>query len=139
MKYKIERAIAGDGDNGWVRSDTYPDTYTGEDAGRILKSSSLNYRMVAFPKPTPEPTPKPTRGMLRGILKPSKPYRRHAAITPLELRGAIAMLESAAKYTYNRVPCKDDAEREQYTATCVILWDARIAVQRALEALERGE
>jgi hypothetical protein len=60
------------------------------------------------------------------------PYRRHAAITPLELRGAIAMLTSARKHVLDiRVGDGFDA----YS----ILYDARLQCVRALEELERGE
>lgn len=54
-----------------------------------------------------------------------KPYRRHAAITPLELRGAIAILSKAMRFAV-AIP-----EYDTYS----ILYDARLQVIRELEAL----
>jgi len=60
-----------------------------------------------------------------------KPYRRHAAITPLELRGAIAMLRSAQKHIV-----QDYAENvnENFDAW-EILGHARLECVRHLETL----
>jgi hypothetical protein len=55
----------------------------------------------------------------------SVPYRRHAAVSQLELRGAMAMLESAMK----RVAGLPEFD------TYSILYDARLAVRRQLEKL----
>jgi hypothetical protein len=109
MVYIIQRSIAGDGEK-WVRSDSFPLVYTSEDAMKIVEDfPTLNYRTIPA-------TRKP------------KPYRRHAAITPLELRGAIAMLESASSHILTR---GDTDTFEAWT----ILIGARMVVTRQLETL----
>ena len=62
-----------------------------------------------------------------------RPYRRHAAVTPLELRGAKAILSSALKHIVSGV-------NNSYTgmnsfAAYSILWDARLKIVRELEKL----
>jgi hypothetical protein len=65
-----------------------------------------------------------------------RPYRRHAAVTPLELRGAKAILESARDHIVNQAraskcgPC--DAN---YFEPFTILYIARLRVIRELEKM----
>jgi hypothetical protein len=60
-----------------------------------------------------------------------KPYRRHAAVTPLELRGAHRMLTSARKYLFDgkMTACVGTFAAYQ------VLTDALMNVTRALETL----
>src|ERR1017187_4553244 len=113
MKYKIERALLGGNYGVYVPSDSYPNTYTLERAKDILAlcvTYGLSYRMVAVTTPTP------------------KPYRRHAAVTPLELRGAYAMLESAILYlTYGT-----NNAAASYRDACTVLAQAKRAVRSQL-------
>lgn len=110
----IERSIANVGKT-WVQSNSFPGKYTMDFAQGILdRVPEMSYRIVPVRQPTP------------------KPYRRHAAVTPLELRGAKAMLESTREYicreyTYNEVGGPGGAWE--------ILMDAYHKVCRQLEAL----
>ena len=76
------------------------------------------------------------RRHLRNPRVPEKVYRRHAAVTPLELRGAIQILERAMDHMV-RMACADklactDAD---YYNPFMILMDAKLACKRALEVL----
>ena len=112
--YMIERSIAGDGQR-WVRSDSFPDAYSMGAAQRLLdKYPRMLYRIAGIPR---------------------KAYRRHAAKTPLELRGALAMLQRACKQLLagdREFGLREiDAAFEAYK----ILSDAMLRVTRELEAL----
>jgi hypothetical protein len=113
MKYKIERAIANCPSDGWVPSDTFSLEYTDDEARHIVQEETfLRYRTVPVQ---------------------SKPYRRHAAVTPLELRGAISMLRAAQKHIV--VLCCNGVPGEpQYTAWG-ILQEAKLACARHLDTL----
>src|ERR1017187_10562192 len=105
MKYKIQRSIGGDGIK-WVDSDSFPGYYTEDVAQAILDEYPImTYRITPVT---------------------IKPYRRHAAITQLELRGAEAMLTSAAKSRANVAYglAYDTDSFEAYS----ILIDARLEV-----------
>ena len=107
MKFIIERKrrIAGH----WIQSVSFPGKYTMDEAqGLIDRYPYMNYRITPVPK---------------------TPYRRHAAITPLELRGAKAMLGSTRRYM-----CKQYTWDESKDAW-EILMDAFVAVTRQLESL----
>jgi len=111
MAYIIQRSIAGDGQT-WVRSDSFPRVYTfGEAQDIVTTYPKMTYRV------------KYTSGVVltpATLTRKPKPYRRHAAVTPLELRGAISMLDSALKMD----PSYD---------TWAILKQARLNVLRELE------
>jgi hypothetical protein len=118
MNYIIETYLS---DIGWERSWAFPNVYTkagvqdllADNANKFVKSHQ--WRIVPL-------TP--------------KPYRRHAAVTPLELRGAKQMLTNAIEHIVRNAraskcgPC--DAN---YFAPYCILSDARVAVMRHLETL----
>jgi hypothetical protein len=96
----------------WVRSQAWPGHYTEEEAtdivvrGKDEAGDPHAYRM--------------------GTVTPvSHKYRRHAAVTPLEIRGAVALLESAN----NRLSYPFDI------ATSDILREAKLACKKDLEAL----
>jgi hypothetical protein len=115
MNYIIEYSIAGG--SKWVQSDAYPDVYPEAVAQGILDGSiPMYYRMT----PVPEPI--------------KKPYRRHAAVTPLELRGAREMLKSAGDYIARQQAC-NCLNLSTSLKVFGILYDARLAVTRQLEAL----
>jgi hypothetical protein len=104
MKYIIERSIAGDGIT-WVKSDSFPLLYTQDVAESILDEyPQMDYRISPVT---------------------IKPYRRHAAVSQLELRGAIGMLSRAMQYSMT-VPEFD---------TWAIFADAKLAVTRQMETL----
>ena len=110
MKYMIQCNTANEGKT-WERSTLYTLDYAYPDAARLvarLACVGLKYRI----KPIPT----------------HKPYRRRAAITPLELRGAISMLESASKHVLTR---EDNDTFEAWT----ILIGARMVVTRELESV----
>lgn len=110
-KYIIE----GPSDGKWVRSGFYPAEYTLAEAEDIVNGNEWGIKSYRYLCVSGTPT------TLR------KPYRRHAAVTPLELRGAIAMLKSACRYL---------AARSEFDA-----WEVPYGAQhlclRHLEALER--
>jgi hypothetical protein len=67
----IELQVRRDGKDVWERSWSFPDRYTMDEAQRILdrdNGGGLSFRITPWVR---------------------KPYRRHAAVTPLELRGAL--------------------------------------------------
>jgi hypothetical protein len=101
MKYIIECRLYG---GKWCRSGRYPLTYEQDVAESILDDESIGggeYRMVPVPKPY-----------------------RHSAVTPLELRGALAMLKSARLFVGLYEP-----------AASMILANAVAQVRAELEAL----
>lgn len=103
----IERSIANAGKT-WVQSKSFPGKYTMDFAQDVLDIvPGMSYRIVPA----------------------SKPYRRHAAVTPLELRGAKAMLESTREYICRMYTY------EECGGTWEILMDAYHKVCRRLEAL----
>jgi hypothetical protein len=114
--YKIELLCTN---NRWERSWYFAKEYTLAEAIAILLRPCCNmdyqFRMVN--------------------LNP-KPYRRHAAITPLELRGAIAMLESSIEHIVHnakvdKLACTD----ADYYNPFMILMNAKLACKRHLETL----
>lgn len=63
-------------------------------------------------------------------------YRRHAAASYLELRGAKALLDSVLKYLPRTAVARGgSAPYESYTAAFGIVMQAKLAVTRQLEAL----
>ena len=101
-------------DRGWEPAWAYPKRYTLGEADAILNDLASNkYNTYQYRK-----------------VGASKPYRRHAAVTPLELRGAIAMLGSASKHILTTTGGFSPWE---------ILYTARMHCGRALAELERGE
>ncbi len=123
MKYKIELWCGDDLHGRWSRSWSYPSEYTKAEAKERINdpiNDHYKWRIVS----------------LVGVRVPEKVYRRHAAVTPLELRGAIQMLERAMDHMV-RMACADklactDAD---YYNPFMILMDAKLACKRALEAL----
>ena len=107
-------------DRGWEPAWAYPKRYTLGEADAILNDLASNkYKTYQYRK-----------------VGASKPYRRHAAVTPLELRGAIAMLRSACKYIADNV---DKHVSLSGYAEWAVMYNARLECERALESLERGE
>jgi hypothetical protein len=102
----------------WEKSWEYPHQYTRKEAEALINSryssrhskSTLVFRIVDTANTAP------------------KRYRRHAAVTPLELRGAYAMLVHAQKHLI------DDRGEGAYDAW-VILTNAKDDIVRQLEAL----
>ena len=83
--YMVELYLPGT--KRWARSWSFGDNYTKEEAQKIeAEKSSTFWRFRATPLPGIAPT------------VARKPYRRHAAVTQLELKGASAMLKSAMNY-----------------------------------------
>jgi hypothetical protein len=108
-KYKIELHMGG---TRWERSWSFPVEYTLSEAKAFIaqeSSTMFHYRIVPL----------------------HKPYRRHAAITPLELRGAINMLENARHHVVESVGVGTQAGFDAF----VILVYARLDCVRALETL----
>jgi|ERR1700677_3472374 len=93
-------------DKVWEKSWAYPSKYTYTEAEALINGTLGGWRIVNTPK---------------------RPYRRPAA-TPLELRGAYAMLESARKYVING---RGAGAYDPW----VILTGASDDIKRALEAL----
>src|SRR5258708_14211079 len=92
----------------WNRSWAFPDMYTMDEAQGLIDS---------------------TPGFAFRITPLRKSYRRHTAVSQLELRGAKTMLESTREYMcreYTYEECKDAWQ---------ILYDARLTVIRQLETL----
>jgi hypothetical protein len=111
MKYIIERSVGGEGIK-WVKSDSYPGAYSQSAAEAILDDCpQMNYRIT-----------------------PVEPYRRHAAASYLELRGATAMLHRAHDYIAKQVG-DSSIDVSLMLKTFSILWDARLAVTRQMETL----
>ena len=112
MMYRIQRSIANDRKT-WVQSDSYPGTYSWYDAEEIrvrtYQKTDMRYRMVPVMSVVP------------------KPYRRHAAVTALELRGAVAMLDDARYYIIR-------VGEDNQTAWKILL-HARVEVWAQLEKL----
>ena len=101
----------------WVRSQAWPGHYTEEEAtdivvrGKDEAGDPHAYRM--------------------GTVTPvSHKYRRHAAVTPLEIRGAVALLQSIR----NRL-CGSGSGSGSSFETRKILRDAFYACKKELEAL----
>jgi hypothetical protein len=90
----------------WERSWTFSGEYTLNEAKRLIAQDG--YERFKF-----------------RIVPARKQYRRHAAVSQLELRGAKAMLRSALKYLVT----------DRSTATWTILMDALDAVTCQLETL----
>jgi hypothetical protein len=112
MKYIIERAIANNPRGPWERSSSYNGVYSEAEAQNILDDNFLVYRTVrVIPK-----------------------YRRHAAVTPLELRGAMSMLTSAMRHLVKAQNIAIQCRIEGYSR----LYDARNEVMRQLEAMEKN-
>src|ERR1035441_858047 len=105
MKYKIELKLH----SGWAHSWALNQAYTkAEAAALVAKHSNPMYVFRVVPL--------------------VKPYRRHAAVTPLELRGAYAMLESAISYlTYGT-----NNAAASYRDACTVLVQAKRAVRSQL-------
>ena len=121
MKYIIELGCpryGTDHNTHWERSWAYPDEYTRDEAKELINDPCNKYYKWRIVSLTP------------------KPYRRHAAVTPLELRGAKQMLTNAIKHIVqsarasNCEPCNAN-----YFAPYRILSDALVAVMRHLETL----
>ena len=123
MKYKIELWCGDDLNGRWDRSWAYPEEYTKAEAKALINGpydARYKWRIVS----------------MNGIVLVPKVYRRHAAVTPLELRGAIQILERAMDHMV-RMACADklactDAD---YYNPFMILMDAKLACKRALEVL----
>lgn len=194
MKYKIERSVANAGDT-WVRSSSYPGTYTLQQAKEIReyarRDTFMKYRVVPvqakryivviegphgwcrsglfrgeytleqaqsivadneygitsyrYTEVVPGRVPVvPVVPVVHAVpqeqepvpVKPFKPYRRHAAVTPLELRGAITMLESARKHVSYATMNTRAALNTMFDAYST-LTTARMQCVRELEALEQ--
>jgi hypothetical protein len=119
MKYIIEQGLS----TGWMRSWAFPDTYTQAVAESILDDNPhLDYRITSVPELVKKSVKKSVK----------KPYRRHAAVTPLELRGAKAMLTSAMAYLGSR---RSRNDFPFYYYPWIFLYDARLAVTRQLEQM----
>jgi hypothetical protein len=115
MKYIIELQMA---DGGWERSWPFAKVYTMDEAQGLLDnepSKMFNYRITPLVEPA------------------RKSYRRHASITQLELRGAIAMLDSANKRIVTR-HCAVGGYQDHRDAVSIVI-DAKLAVTRQLETL----
>src|ERR1039458_3014262 len=79
--YMVELYLPGT--KRWARSWSFGDNYTKEEAQKIeAEKSSTFFRFRATPLPGIAPT------------VARKPYRRHAAVTLLEWKGALATLNS---------------------------------------------
>ena len=128
MKYKIELWCGDDLNGRWDRSWSYPEEYTKAEAKALINEALIygpydaryKWRIVS----------------MNGIVRVPKVYRRHAAVTPLELRGAIQMLERAMDHMVqltwaDKLACID----ADYYNPFMILMDAKLACKRALEAL----
>ena len=124
MKYKIELWCGDDLNGRWDRSWAYPEEYTKAEAKALINGpydARYKWRIVS----------------MNGIVRvPEKVYRRHAAVTPLELRGAIQMLERAmdhmVRLTWADILACTDAD---YYNPFMILMDAKLDCKRTLEAL----
>jgi hypothetical protein len=111
MRYKIELKINTVNGVIWSRSWSYPHTYTKDEARALIACVPQHeFRIVTVR---------------------SKPYRRHAAVTPLELRGAHRMLSSARNHVCDSVSIGS----QEGFAAFQILSDALLRVTRALESL----
>jgi hypothetical protein len=110
------------GDKQWERSWSYPLLYTKAEAQDILANHNARFTWRIVPE--------------GGMPVKRKKYRRHAAVTPLELRGAKAMLESALGHVVQQAraskygPCDVN-----YPNPFMILTDAKLAVIRQLEKM----
>jgi hypothetical protein len=126
MKYIVE-LLCGDFKSRWVRSYKYPLKYTYTEAHNIIWTpTALTYRL--------RPADEKVRALPVKMVKPVKPYRRHAAVTQLELRGAISMLQNAQDHVVRATQFRySDFESAHHPR--MILVDARLASERALEAL----
>ena len=121
MKYKIELWCANER---WERSVSYNGQYAYSEAAQIVAeplNAKYTWRIVPV---------NATTIWRDGVESVRKPYRRHASVTQLELRGAEAMLTSAIKHTTDKGPCYPQA----FEAYCILI-DARLLVRRQLEAL----
>ena len=107
MKYIIEMLVPG---GEYERSWSFPEEYGFHEA-KVLISDKCVGNYVFRVKPVSVPK--------------VKKYRRHAAVTQLELRGAIVMLTNAL--THAAVTCDFNAWK--------ILYDAKLAVTRQLEKI----
>jgi hypothetical protein len=107
MKYIIEIQL---GKDRWERSWSFGGVYMMDEAQGLLDNSLSDTSLYNY-RITP-------------LVTPRKPYRRHASITQLELRGAKAMLNSAMKHLI-----------APSTATWTLLIDAYLAVTRQLEKM----
>ena len=97
-----------------MRSDSFPEAYTMDAAQGLLdKYPQMLYRIAEIPR---------------------KAYRRHAAVTPLELRGAKAMLESALKHNVHIVRMDFEGSKSAYDAWSILM-AAKLECVRALEAM----
>jgi hypothetical protein len=117
-KYIIEFSLS----NGtWVRSWGFGGVYTMDEAQSLLDNAGSDDAGI-FYRITP-------------LIKPRKPYRRHAAVTQLELRGAIAMLSSACKYLTRTINSSRSPIGMEAYQEFTILYHAKLAVTRQLETL----
>jgi hypothetical protein len=113
MKYKIELLCgAGTSNEHWERSWCYPKEYTRAEATAIF-AEKFNQQYQWRMRPLT--------------------YRRHAAITPLELRGAIQMLTNARQHLVSDVNSSDEG-LAAFVAFQVIT-HARMECVRALETM----
>ena len=121
MKYKIELWCGDDLNGRWDRSWAYPEEYTKAEAKALINGpydARYKWRIVS----------------MNGIVLVPKVYRRHAAVTPLELRGAIQILERAMDHMV-RMARADKLACTDADNPFMILMDAKLACKRALEVL----
>ena len=123
--YMIELNLFNDR---WERAWSWPGDYTMEEAQGLIASEHEGrhkYRISLIPEKEAEAEIAKELSHTGKSLLPKKPYRRHSAVTPLELKGASAMLKSAMKYLITM----DNYGAWEY------LYHANIAVLCELEAL----
>ena len=117
MRYKLELWCAG---VRWEQSLSYPGEYTLAEVDVILAekfNQKYTWRIVPLSEPVRVP----------------KPYRRHAAASYLELRGAQTMLMSARRRIVREVG--SSLEGVWAVEAFHILTTAMLAIDRQLETL----
>jgi len=120
MKYKIELWCGYDLHGCWSRAWSYPGEYTKVKAEELISrpgNARFKWRIVS----------------LGAIRKPEKKYRRHAVVTPLELRGAIQMLTNARQHIVSDV--NSSTEGLGAFAAFQVITQARLECVRHLESL----
>ena len=118
MKYKIELECNQSGELRWERAWAYPLEYTKTKAKALINdptNAHYKWRIVS----------------LVGVRVPEKRYRRHAVVTPLELRGAIQMLTNARQHIVSDVNSSTDGMGA--FAAFQVLTQARMECVRNLE------
>ena len=116
MKYMVEVWCGDDLHGQWDRSWSYPSEYTKAEAKERISlpiNAGFKWRIISLG---------------------AKVYRRHAAVTPLELRGAIQILERAMDHMV-RMARADKLACTDADNPFMILMDAKLACKRALEVL----